>query len=144
MTDDDLYLLIGQLQRHEGVRLKPYTDTVGKLTIGVGRNLTDRGLSHDEVDVLLANDIEIAQRDCERTFSWFASLDSVRQCAIVNLCFNLGLTRLLTFQHALSAMAMEDYALAAEEFFDSKWARQVGQRAVEVTEQIRTGEWQPQ
>ena len=141
MTDDDLYALIGQLQRHEGVRLKPYVDTVGKLTIGVGRNLTDRGLSYDEVDVLLANVIETARTDCERTFAWFAALDSVRQCALVNLCFNLGLTRLLSFRHALSAMALQDYALAADEFFDSKWARQVGQRAVEVTGQIRTGEW---
>lgn len=141
MTDDDLFLMIAQLQRHEGVRLKPYTDSVGKLTIGVGRNLTDRGISDEEADYMLANDIETAQRDCLRTFPWFRDLDSVRQCAIVNLCFNLGLTRLLTFQHALSAMALGDYALAADEFFDSKWARQVGQRAREVTEQIRSGKW---
>lgn len=141
MTDADSARLAAQLRRHEGVRAKPYTDTVGKLTIGVGRNLTDRGLSHDEVDVLLANDLELAQQECERSFAWYAALDSVRQAALVNLCFNLGLPRLLGFRHALAAMAAGDFALAADEFADSRWARQVGDRAVELCGQIRSGEW---
>lgn len=144
MNDRDTLRLVEQLRRHEGVRRKLYRDTVGKLTIGVGRNLSDRGLSHDEVDVLLANDIESATQDCERSFPWFATLDSVRQAALVNLCFNMGLPRLRTFRHALAAMAAGDYALAADEFADSRWARQVGDRAVELCGQIRTGEWKRQ
>ena len=142
MTDDDLYTLIGQLQRHEGVRLKPYRDTVGKLTIGVGRNLDDVGISEEESDMLLSNDIAAAGDDLARVFPWFRTLDSVRQAALVNLRFNLGLRRLLTFEKALRAMADGQYGVAAVEFLDSKWAAQVGIRAVELCVQIRTGEWQ--
>ena len=138
MTDPDIAALVVQLHRHEGERLKPYTDTVGKTTIGVGRNLTDTGISREESDYLLANDIERATDDCDRIFPWFSALDSVRQAALVNLCFNLGIVRLLGFEKALRAMAAGHYAQAAAEFFDSKWARQVGQRAVEVCGQIRT------
>ena len=142
MTDDDLFLLIGQLQRHEGNRLRPYTDTVGKLTIGVGRNLTDVGISDEESDYLLANDIQRARDDLRRTFPWFAALDSVRQAAMVNLCF-LGLGHLLTFEKALTAMAHGQYGQASDEFYDSKWAAQVGMRASELCAQIRTGQWGP-
>jgi len=150
MTDDDHYLLIGQLQRHEDAeafvsqrrRFMPYRDTVGKLTIGWGRNLDDVGINAEEADGMLVNDMRSAMNDLLRTFRWFMALDSVRQAALVNIRFNLGLTRLLTFQKALRAMAAGNYALAADEFFDSKWARQVGQRAVELCAQIRTGHWQ--
>ncbi len=141
MTDDDLFLLIGQLQRHEGIRLKPYRDTMGKVTIGVGRNLTDKGISREETDLLLSNDISDARFDLERTFPWFAALDSVRQCALVNLCFNLGLWKLLGFEKAIRAMERGNYNLAADEFFDSRWAKQVRHRAVEVCAMIRTGQW---
>ncbi len=143
MTDPDLAHLVSQLQRHEGVRLRPYRDTVGKLSIGVGRNLDDRGISRDEADYLLGNDLETAQRDCEGMFSsWYPSLDSVRQAALVNICFNLGAEKLLSFERALGAMAAKQYGRAAREFLDSKWARQVGQRAVELCAQIKTGQWQ--
>lgn len=141
MTDSDLLRLVEQLQRHEGLRLKPYVDTVGKLTIGYGRNLTDRGLFEDEADFLLGNDINEARKELHRAFAWFRALDSVRQAALTNLCFNIGMARLLTFRKALAAMAARDYNRAADELFDSKWATQVGQRAVEVCDQIRTGNW---
>jgi len=141
MTDLDLARLVSQLQRHEGLRLKPYLDSVGKLTIGYGRNLDANGISHDEADYLLGNDIERAHADLVRSLPWFSSLDSTRQAAMVNLCFNLGLTRLLGFEHALRAMSLQRYEDAADEFLDSKWARQVGQRAVELAGMIRTGAW---
>lgn len=142
MTDDDRYLLIGQLQRHEGVRLKPYVDTEGKITIGVGRNLSDNGITAYEADVMLANDMSEAEDDLRRVFRWFEGLDSIRQAAMVNITFNLGLTRLLTFRKALYAMAHRQYGQAADEFVDSLWAKQVGARAVELAAQIRTGNWQ--
>lgn len=142
MTDDDLARLAGQLQRHEGIRLRPYTDTTGHLTIGVGRNLTDRGISDDEADYLLGNDIQTARTDLARVFQWYRTLDSVRQAAMINICFNLGITKLLGFEKALFAMAHRQYGLAADEFFDSRWAAQVGNRASELCAQIRTGKWQ--
>jgi lysozyme len=150
MTDDDLYTLIGQLQRHEDAkavknslgRFKPYRDTVGKITIGWGRNLTANGISRDEADLMLSNDIAQATEDCQRTFKWFDSIDSVRQAALVNLCFNMGIGVLLTFERALTAMSHKYYNVAANEFLESKWARQVGNRAIELCAQIRTGEFQ--
>lgn len=132
--------LIKQLIRHEGMEKFPYTDTTGHLTIGVGRNL-EQGLSEEEIMLLLENDIDRCEEELDRAFYWYQSLDSVRQDAMINLCFNLGLTRLRGFKKALKSMEEQDYNNAAKEFLDSLWATQVGQRAVEVAEMIKTGEY---
>ena len=97
-------------------------------------------MSDDEIDYLLENDIKRCKQELVG-LSWFADLDAVRQDAIVNLCFNLGLTRLMGFKNAMGAMAVGDYEKAADEFLDSRWANQVGQRALDVTHMIRTGEY---
>lgn len=132
--------LTDTLARHEGVRHKPYTDSVGVLTIGVGRNL-EEGLSDDEVYYLLRNDIRRCEEELDNAFRWYKYLDPVRQEAMINLCFNLGLTRLRKFKLALKHMETDDFEEAADEFLDSLWATQVGQRAVEVTYMIRFGEY---
>ncbi len=132
--------IIEQLRRDEGVRLKPYTDTVGRLTVGVGRNLTDVGLSDDEVDYLLANDVKRAQ-DGLAQFAWYAGLDPVRQGACVNLAFNLGIAGLLHFPHFIVAMSHGDWPEAVAQLHDSIWARQVGDRAIRLEQQILSGEW---
>tara|TARA_Y100001963_G_scaffold17885_1_gene22105 strand:- start:55 stop:480 length:426 start_codon:yes stop_codon:yes gene_type:complete len=136
--------LIQQLKVHEGVEAFAYHCTANKLTIGVGRNIDKDGglgLSEDEIDYLLKNDIYRCRKELSETFSWFDDLDEVRQDAIVNLHFNLGLTRLLGFKKALAFMESGDYLLAAEEFLDSQWRNQVGNRAIEVTDMIRDGEY---
>lgn len=152
MTDDDLLRLVSQLDRQEDRRTHPYMDCCGKpwrecpdqfrghLTVAVGLNL-DGGLTDEEIDYLLANRLERAKQDCLRAFPWFASLDSVRQAALVNICFNMGLANLRTFKNALTEMAAQNYVRAAGEFAASRWASQVGQRAVELCAQIRTGKW---
>lgn len=133
--------LIDVLVRHEGLRNKPYEDTSGHLTIGVGRNLDTMGLSDDEIYYLLKNDIRRCETELDNSFRWYKDLDQVRQEAMINLCFNLGITRLRKFKLALRAMEAKDYEDASEEFLDSLWATQVGQRAVEVAEMIKTGEY---
>jgi lysozyme len=133
--------LIDVLVRHEGLRNKPYEDTSGHLTIGVGRNLDTMGLSDDEIYYLLKNDIRRCETELDNSFRWYKDLDQVRQEAMINLCFNLGITRLRKFKLALRAMEVKDYEDASEEFLDSLWATQVGQRAVEVAEMIKTGEY---
>lgn len=132
--------LSDQLRIHEGVRSHVYLCTAGYETIGVGRNIAETGigLSDDEIDYLLENDIKRCKQELV-SLSWFPDLDPVRQDAIVNLCFNLGLTRLMGFQNAMSAMAVGDYEKAADEFLDSRWAKQVGQRSLDVAHMIRTG-----
>jgi len=133
--------LIDTLVRHEGLRRLAYEDSVGVLTIGVGRNIEEVGLSDDEIYYLLKNDIRRCETELDNSFRWYKDLDQVRQEAMINLCFNLGITRLRKFKLALRAMEAKDYEDAADEFLDSLWATQVGQRAVEVTYMIRFGEY---
>jgi lysozyme len=134
--------LSDQLRRHEGVRTHFYRCTSGLATIGVGRCIEEGslGLSDDEIDYLLENDIKRCKAEL-LAFSWFMDLDPVRQDAMVNLLFNLGMTRLMGFRNALAAMERLDFVTAADEFYDSRWAKQVGNRADEVCEMIRTGRY---
>ncbi len=143
MTIPDRYQLRQQLTRHEGLRLKAYRDTVGKLTIGIGRNLDDVGISRDEATYLLAGDISRAEQGLlSRYPDWFPALDSVRQSVLINMVFNLGLSSLAGFTTFLDLMARGQFSEASDDGLQTKWARQVGHRAVELMAQLRTGEWQ--
>jgi len=134
-------LLKSQLERHEGLRLKPYLDTATppRLTIGYGRNLDDKGISREEAMVMLDADIDEAVQYME-TVDEYRALDPVRQAILVNLCFNLGFHGLMKFKRMWAAIGRGDYSRAAYEMLDSKWARQVGYRADELAEIMRTGE----
>ena len=136
--------LIEQLRLHEGVRSKVYLCSEGYETIGVGRNVSESGigLSDDEIAYLLANDIARCEQEIAERFDWFDDLDPVRQDAIIDMAFNLGITRLSQFQNMLRALSESRFSDAATEALDSRWARQVGQRAQTVAEMIRTGERQ--
>jgi len=136
--------LIEMLRRHEGVRDKVYLCSAGYETIGVGRNISEDGLglSEDEINFLLNNDIKRVREELTEEYYWFAGLNDARQDAMIDLSFNLGQTRLRGFVKALEAMSREEFENAADEFMDSKWSEQVGDRALEVTEIIRTGEYQ--
>lgn len=133
--------LVDQLIIHEGVELKPYKDTLGILTIGIGRNLEDRGISEDEARYLCLNDIEIVERELASNFAVVDGLDPARQLVIADMAFNLGVPRLRGFAKMWLAIERGDYNAAAEEMLDSKWARQVGQRAQRLAETMRTGEY---
>lgn len=139
MTADERESLRQQLIAHEGIRLRVYKDTLGIETIGVGRNLRDRGITSAEALALLDNDIDACEADC-LLFPWFATLDPVRARAVLDLRFNLGPTRLRTFKKFLAAMHALDYERAADELKDSQWAVQVqSARVVRIVEQIREG-----
>jgi|TARA_R100000093_G_C1919973_1_gene65382 lysozyme len=132
--------LISQLKVHEGTRSKVYLDTEGIETIGVGRNLRDRGLSDDEIEFLLANDIRDFQEEVDRTFGWWSDLDDVRQRVIVDMAFNMGLGSLSKFKNTLGHIEAGRYEEASVEMLDSKWARQVGNRAQCLSNMMKTGE----
>jgi|TARA_R100001460_G_scaffold80085_1_gene120967 lysozyme len=136
--------LIEMLKRHEGVRSHVYLCSAGYETLGVGRNISESGLglTEDEIDFLLINDITRVKQELTDAYFWFPALNEARQDAMIDICFNLGLTRLRGFVNALEAMSREQFDIAADEFMDSRWSQQVGNRAVEVTEMIRTGEYQ--
>lgn len=125
----NLELLKQELIVDEGVRNKPYVDTVGKMTIGVGRNLTDVGISSQEVDYLLNNDIAKASKQLFEALPWAVSLSDARQRALVNMTFNLGIRGLLGFVTTLNHIKEGRYEEASQSMLNSKWASQVGNRA---------------
>jgi lysozyme len=135
----DLEKLITQLEHHEGVKTKPYVDTQGKLTIGVGRNLTDKGLHPNEIRLLLLNDIKDAMMDAN-AFKWFEDLNEIRQRVVVDMLFNLGRSRFMNFRKMIVALNKQDFATAADEMLDSRWAKQVGRRAQVLSGMMRSGE----
>ena len=134
--------LIEMLKVHEGVETYAYKCSENKTTIGVGRNVDKAGglgLSDDEVDYLLQNDIDRVILELDSEYDWFSDLDDVRQDAMVDISFNLGQTRLRAFKKALSAMSEGDWDEAANQFMDSRWSEQVGIRAKNLTNMIRSG-----
>lgn len=133
--------LENMLIRHEGLRLKPYRCTAGKLTIGIGRNLDDNGITEAEARMMLNYDIEVSRSKLLR-YKWFNKLNNPRQDAIINMVFNLGMPRFLGFKRTIGYLKLEDYENAAIEMMDSKWANQVGDRATELAAIILTGKYQ--
>jgi lysozyme len=133
--------LTDQLTRDEGCKLKVYKDTKGILTIGVGRNLEGNGISLEEAQYLLANDIRNVQAACTANFSFFKALDEVRQGVLVNMGF-MGVEKLKQFHKMLAAIEAGDWQTAAKEMLDSKYATDVGDRAKRLAQQLITGEWQ--
>ncbi|MDP3114073.1 MAG: glycoside hydrolase family protein [Candidatus Cloacimonadaceae bacterium] len=129
-----------QLVRHEGLRLKPYRCTAGKLTIGIGRNLDDSGISQTEACVLLENDIQNCEKQLiDEVPEIYNPLDEVRKSVLLNMCFNLGIGGLLGFNNTLAFIAAGDWERAANGMLASKWAKQVGRRAIELSELMRKG-----
>ena len=126
---------------HEGKERKVYRCTSGKLTIGVGRNLEDLGLSDKEIDFLLRNDLNRVQLELMENVPCYKDLSDPRQAVLLDMCFNLGITRFLQFRMMLTALEMGEYAEAAKEMLDSKWARQVGNRSVRLAEMMHGNRW---
>jgi lysozyme len=141
---DDLTQL---LVRHEGLRLKPYRDSAGLLTLGVGRNLDQVGISQPEALFLLQNDIDRVKAELNQALPWWVKLDWIRQAVLIDMGFNLGVltppltAKLLTFTTTLDLIENGWYNEAANHMLASKWAQQVGARAIELAGMMRTGRW---
>jgi lysozyme len=135
----DRHAMVRQLRLHEGERFKPYRCTAGKLTIGVGRNLDDRGITAAESAYLLCNDISEKETELVHALPWVSSLNEVRQRVLVDMAFNLGIDGLLGFKRTLATIQAGDYQRAATMMLDSKWAGQVGQRAERLARMMATG-----
>jgi lysozyme len=132
--------LVDQLIRHEGMELKVYKDSLGIETIGVGRNLVDRGVTEEEARYLCNNDIEIVERELVQSFPIVSSLNDTRIRVLLDMAFNVGLPRLRGFKRMWAALDNQDYVEAAKEMLDSKWARQVKTRAYTLARMMETGE----
>jgi lysozyme len=123
--------IIDLLIKHEDLSTFPYIDTTGHFSIGVGRNLTDNGISIDEAMIMLNDDINEKINDLKTHLSYYNSLPDKVQLVLIDMCFNLGIGGLLTFKKTLSLIKTGQYKKAAVEMLNSKWAKQTGQRAIE-------------
>lgn len=139
MTAGDRQQLAKDVAHAEGYRSKAYRDSVGVWTIGYGCNLQELEIDEPLAARWLAKKLAEAERELER-FGWYAGLTAVRQRACIELVYNLGLPRFLSFVEMIQALREKAYTVAAAELLDSKWARQVGPtRSRRLAEMIRNG-----
>ena len=134
-----------QLIRDEGVVNHAYADSLGFLTIGVGRLIDKRrggGLSPEEVEFLLTNDITVMSAAVLKTLPWSSKLSEPRLAVLINMAFQLGIGGLLEFKRTLGSIEDGQFAEAAAEMLESKWAQQTSTRAHRLATQMETGEWQ--
>lgn len=128
-----------QLSVDEGRKPRIYTDTMGKITGGVGRNLTDKPFSEDEIDLMLTNDINDSVQDARSLVPGFDHIGDVRQEVLTNMSFNMGYNKLVQFKKFLAAVNGSEWEDAANEMLNSRWAQQVGARATRLSNAMRTG-----
>jgi len=154
--------LIEKLIAAEGLKLQVYKDTLGIDTIGIGRNLEDRGITKQELDeldipsidhvyeygiteadavYLATNDVQIVEEELVRAHPCVDRLDSVRQLIVIDMAFNQGVPRLCKFKKMWAAIHEEQYDVAAKEMLDSRWAKQVKGRATKLANAMHNGEF---
>jgi len=153
---------IQKLITHEGLRLEVYKDSLGIDTIGIGRNLEDRGITKEELDwmdipnmaivhtmgiseadamYLAENDVQIVEEELVRAHPCVNKLDAVRQLVVMDMAFNMGVPRLCKFKNMWNAIHEENYIAAAKEMLDSRWAIQVKSRSTKLANAMHNGEF---
>lgn len=127
------------LRADEGYARQPYRCPAGKLTIGVGHNIEDNGLSDEVIEHILEEDVAKAEADAREIFSSYDELDEVRQEVLVNMAFNMGRSRLAKFIQFIEAVKRNDFAEASNQMVDSGWYKQVGRRAQKLAMRMAVG-----
>lgn len=133
--------LLSSLKQHEGLRLKAYQDTEGVWTCGYGRNLQQLEITKDQAEVWLIEDLTKAIKELDRAFPGWKDHSETRQNVLIEMMFNLGAPRLAGFRKFWAALAANSYAEAAQEMLASKWAKQVGQRAITLAARMETNSY---
>lgn len=133
-------VVMEELKKEEGFRAKVYKCTAGKNTIGFGRNLDGNGITYEEAEYLLKNDIKMVDTWLNGNVPIYATLTPERQFVLIDMCFNLGFVGLLKFRKMFEAIKAGEFAKAAAEMLNSKWAVQVGPRARKLARIMETGE----
>jgi lysozyme len=135
-------LLENRIRTHEGESPFAYQDSMGYWTIGIGKCVDKRagsGLTVDEMLYLLRAEISACKQQLQ-SYHWYIILDEVRRGVLVELCFNIGLPKLLKFTKMLLALGVLDYYMAAKELLNSAWASQVGPtRSADMEKRLRDG-----
>ena len=133
----NLEAIRNRLVLEEGLKLTPYKCTANKLTIGVGRNIEDRGISNETAMQMLDEDIDIMVNELRQNLSWFDKQNDAIQGVLIDLCFNMGISRLLMFVQTLKLIEQGQYAMAADELLDSKYAAMLPARSKRNAEILR-------
>jgi lysozyme len=123
------------IKKNEGLKLESYMDTTGHLTVGWGRNLVN-GIRLDEAELMFQNDLKRTVTELEHQ-PWYINQPQNVKNALINMNFNLGISRLLDFRGMINALIAKNYTLAAQEALESLWAKQVGDRARQIALMIR-------
>jgi len=131
--------LFTQLAVDEGKRNRMYRDSEGIETIGIGHNLRDKAISERAIRVIFEDDVADAEKDARRLLPEFDQLSDARKAVVVNMAFNLGYDRLADFHKTLGFINAGKFDDAAEAMLASKWARQVGDRALRLAANMRKG-----
>jgi len=122
--------------RDEGLRFKPYKCSADKLTIGFGRNIEDIGITEEEAEMMLRNDVARVERELNKAYPWWIKCPETVRRAMVNMVYNLGINRFGSFKRMISCIQAGDYRGASVHALDSKWADQVGARATRIAQLI--------
>ena len=157
----DKSIFIQKLIEHEGLMLQVYKDSLGIDTIGIGRNLEDRGISDEELEdmgidsidhvysfgiteadaILLAeNDVQIVEKELLDAHPCIAGLDAVRQLVLMDMAFNMGVPRLCKFKKMWAAIHDNNFTVASKEMLDSRWANQVKSRSTKLAHAMYSGQ----
>jgi len=132
---------ISNLKKSEGFQAKVYKCPAGKLTVGYGRNLEDRGITQFEAEYLMMNDVEDTEKELSNRLSYWNRIDRVRQEVLIDMGFNMGVGGLLKFVKTLGFVEKGNYRQASEEMLRSRWAEQVGNRAIKLSQVMKSGKW---
>lgn len=132
--------LTQRLIKDEGAMLDVYTDTTGHISVGIGRNLADKGIRPDEMWLMYKNDLKEAEQELYNKWPWMVGLDQVRTEVMINMSFNMGITVLSQFKNTVNYIKAGDYEKAAYGMRHSKWYKQVGERAERLAVMMQTGE----
>ena len=139
LEDDHKDITVRQLMRHEGFEPKPYKCPAGKLTLGFGKNIEDGSIPYEVALFWLEYDVEDCDKLLSEKLSFYHALSDNRKSVLINMCFNLGFKGLTKFKRMMLELIKEDYKAAAKEMIRSKWASQVGQRALELEQLMIEG-----
>jgi lysozyme len=151
LTQEESVIIQNMLIEQEGIRQFPYLDCCGKswkscsckckghLTIGIGRNLDEVGISENEAIGLQQNDVKRIANQLSREFPWFSKINTTRRIVLISMAFNLGFEGFRKFEKMIKSIQSGDFNSAANQMLLSKWASQVKKRAIKLSEMMRSG-----
>lgn len=125
----------------EGFRDKPYQDQYGNWTVGFGWNLAAESIPEEVAKLFVHIKSQKINEELIKKLDFYNDLNDIRKSALINMAYNMGVCKLMSFQNTLDLLRQQKYKEASEEAHNSQWAKQVGLRAFRICKMIETGLW---